>query len=500
MKSHTIDRYEIKTELGRGGMATVFLAHDPRFQRDVALKILPPEFLHDPSFKARFQREATTIATLEHQAIVPVYDFGEENGLPFLVMRYLSGGSLADRLKEQRLTFDETVRIIDHIAPALDEAHQNGIVHRDLKPDNILFDQHSNPYLTDFGIVKLTEEGNTGFTTGGRIMGTPAYMSPEQANGEELDGRSDIYSLGVIVFQMLTGHLPFDAKTPIALIMEHMTKPVPEILEINPKLPRGCDQVIKKAMAKERADRFESVGALAKALGRAPKVRTSTLKRIKPVTGSLPRIKGNTGQLSIDEEILCPQCSSTNPATTRFCTTCSTRLQLDCVVCHTTNRIDATHCTKCGVNLKQTQARREAVQEARQSSLAERKKAYREKAAQQLKDRLKTLLADLDDRKSRPQAQKRLSRLSSEAIEMLTENLLSSNDPRARYDSAVVLEQLHQRAGLEEGLSHTILQAFVDALNDSNPRVRRQIQEALQRMDNNQSNIFNSFLDWLAGG
>ena len=167
-----IGRYEIRGELGRGGMATVYHGYDPRFKRDVAIKTLPREFLHDPGFRARFEREAQTIASLEHPAIVPVYDFGEENDQPFIVMRLMTGGSLVDRLRRGPLPLSEAARILSILAPALDEAHTHGVIHRDLKPGNILFDGRDQPYLSDFGIAKLTET-SVAFTATG-IIGTPA--------------------------------------------------------------------------------------------------------------------------------------------------------------------------------------------------------------------------------------------------------------------------------------------------------------------------------------
>jgi serine/threonine protein kinase len=172
-----IGHYEGRQEIGRGGMATVYRAYDPRIKRDVAIKVLPREFLHDPTFKARFGREARTIASLEHPAIVPVYDFGEEDGQPFLVMRLMHGGSLADRIKTGALPIADALAILSHIAPGLDGAHARGVVHRDLKPNNILFDQRGDAAIADFGIAKLIQAG----TTLGRnmLMGTPAYMSPE---------------------------------------------------------------------------------------------------------------------------------------------------------------------------------------------------------------------------------------------------------------------------------------------------------------------------------
>ncbi|MBI5715884.1 MAG: serine/threonine protein kinase, partial [Chloroflexi bacterium] len=158
MATPMIGRYEVKSELGRGGMATVYHAYDPRFKRDVAIKVLPREFLHDPSFRARFEREAQTIAALEHAAIVPVYDFGEQSGVPYFVMRLMPGGSLADHLKQKgSLTLPEVSRIFNRLAPALDHAHAKGVIHRDLKPGNILFDQNNDSYLSDFGIAKLTQ-------------------------------------------------------------------------------------------------------------------------------------------------------------------------------------------------------------------------------------------------------------------------------------------------------------------------------------------------------
>jgi serine/threonine protein kinase len=266
-----IDRYEIKKEIGRGGMATVYEAYDPRFERTVAVKMLPREFMHEAEFRARFTREAKTIATLEHPAIVPVYDFGEENGQPYLVMRLMTGGSLADRLADEPLSIDETAVILKRLGSALDRAHQKGIIHRDLKPSNVLFDQYGDAFLADFGIVHVTSSTNA-LTASGSLVGTPTYMSPEQVYGDkQLDGRSDIYALGVILFQMLTGNTPYDADTPARMMMKHVMDPVPQILSVRPDLPPACNELINKAMAKERNDRFASATDLSLALTAATK-------------------------------------------------------------------------------------------------------------------------------------------------------------------------------------------------------------------------------------
>ncbi len=261
-----IGRYVIESELGRGGMATVYKAYDPRFERTVAIKVLPREFLHEPEFRARFNREAKIIAALEHPAIVPVYDFGEEDGQPYLVMRYMPGGSLADRLREGPIPIEEAARILQRLGSALDRAHSQGIIHRDLKPSNILFDQYGDAYLADFGIVHVASSSQA-LTASGSLVGTPMYMSPEQVYGDkELDGRSDIYALGIILFQMLTGQLPYEADTPAKVMMKHVLDPIPNIREVRPDLPPACEDVIAKAMAKEREQRFPTASDLANRL------------------------------------------------------------------------------------------------------------------------------------------------------------------------------------------------------------------------------------------
>jgi serine/threonine protein kinase len=264
MEVKKFGRYEIKAEIGRGGMATVYHAYDPRFEREVALKVLPREMLHDPQFRTRFEREAKTIAMLEHPAIVPVYDFGEEDGQPYFVMRYMTGGSLTERMRQGPMTVQEAAHLFARLAPALDEAHAKGIIHRDLKPGNILFDQYGEPYISDFGIAKIAATQSN--VTGSAIVGTPAYMSPEQAQGEGIDGRSDIYGLGVILFEMLTGQQPYHGDTPMSVVVKHITDPVPHILEVKPDLPPALEGVIAMAMAKDRNERFSTVRALSEAL------------------------------------------------------------------------------------------------------------------------------------------------------------------------------------------------------------------------------------------
>jgi len=280
MSFEKIGRYKVIAELGRGGMATVFRASDPNFEREVAIKVLPKAFLHDPQFRARFEREAKLVATLEHSAIVPVYDFGEEEGQPYIVMRLMSGGSLEEKLIKGRLSLDEAAKIFDRLGAALNAAHGKGIIHRDLKPANILFDQYNNAYLSDFGIARLSEGNQT--LTGENIIGTPAYMSPEQIQGDKgLDGRSDIYSMGIIFFQMLSGNAPYRSTTPAKVMMMHILDPVPNLLQVRPNLSQEVENWLEKLLSKDPDDRFATADEMVEVLQAALSDKTNATLQIK---------------------------------------------------------------------------------------------------------------------------------------------------------------------------------------------------------------------------
>jgi len=268
MAPRKIGRYEIKQVIGRGGMASVYLAFDPSFKRDVAVKVLPRESVgKGENSLERFKKELETIASLEHPAIVPVYDVGEQDGQPYFVMRYMAGGSLSVLIQEGKLSLQDTARIIERIAVALDHAHKQNVIHRDIKPDNILFDLNANPYISDFGVAKLTEV-SVDANTESRVVGTPGYMSPEQAYDQRVDARSDVYALGVVIYQMLTGRSieRFSTNTSIERVRAYLEQPIPEILEVNPNLPPEVDTIIKTAMAKDKLDRYGTAIDLARAL------------------------------------------------------------------------------------------------------------------------------------------------------------------------------------------------------------------------------------------
>ena len=272
----TLGKYTIKEKIGRGGMAEVYKAYQKNLDRYVAVKVMH-SFLIDfeeENFLKRFSREAKTMASLNHPHIVRVYDFDSFGPRShYLVMDYVSGGSLKERLEAlaaagKRMSLAQSIKIITQIADALAYAHHRDMVHRDIKPANILLDKNEEPYLTDFGIVKMVGGQTMGYTATGALIGTPAYMSPEQALGKPGDKRSDLYSLGIMLFQMVTGKLPFNADTPLAVAMKHVSEQVPLPVKFNPDVPPMLQSIILKALAKEPNDRFQTVGEMAVALHR----------------------------------------------------------------------------------------------------------------------------------------------------------------------------------------------------------------------------------------
>ena len=262
-------QYEVEREIGRGGMGIVYLARDLKLDRPVAIKTLPAHLAGSPEVRDRFLREARTAAHLSHPSIVPIHRADEIDGQVFFVMGYVDGESLAQRIQERgRPPFAETVAQLRDVALALGYAHAHGVVHRDVKAENILIERATGrAVVTDFGIARLAESKQ--LTATGQVLGTVHYMSPEQVSGEALDGRSDVYALGVVAFLALSGRFPFDSDTPSAILVSHVTRPAPRLADIAPDVPAAIANIVDRCLAKSREDRFESSGALAEALERA---------------------------------------------------------------------------------------------------------------------------------------------------------------------------------------------------------------------------------------
>jgi serine/threonine-protein kinase len=264
-----VGRYRILERVGLGGMATVYKGYDPTMDRYVAIKIPREDLTRDPTFRARFTQEARTLARLEHPHILPVHDFGEDAGHFYLVMRFVDGSTLRDLMVKRRLPLAQVLRLVGQVADALAYAHRNKVIHRDIKPSNILVDPDGSALLTDFGIAKLLEAAPH-LTGTGESLGTPNYMSPEQVRGQPVDGRTDIYSLGVVLYEAATGRCPFVAETPLAVALMHVTDPLPLPRRVDPAVPDAVERIILQALAKDPAHRFQSAADFAVALRAIP--------------------------------------------------------------------------------------------------------------------------------------------------------------------------------------------------------------------------------------
>jgi len=260
--------YEILGQIGEGGFGAVYQAYQPSIDRHVAIKVILPEYANDPEFIQRFEREAQFVARLEHPNIVPLYDYWRDQEGAFLVMRLLRGGNLSQALREGAWSLEQSARLLDQIATALDFAHRQGVVHRDIKPENIFFDEEGNAYLSDFGIAKALAKPSD-LTMAGDIIGSLLYISPEQAQSKPVTIQSDLYSLGVVMYVVLTGQHPYRDETPASLLLKQIQQPLPALSDLRPDLPVDLDDVLQQMTAKEPADRYPNAQAYADAFRKA---------------------------------------------------------------------------------------------------------------------------------------------------------------------------------------------------------------------------------------
>ncbi len=288
IEGEKVGGYTLGRQLGQGGMATVYLGHHPELDRQVAIKVMHQNFLEDAGFVARFKREAQIVAKLTHPHIVPVYDFSEHDGQPYLVMKYIQGWTLKKQLIKNPPDLDGILDIVTAIGDALNYAHAEGILHRDIKPSNIVIDQDNIPYLADFGLARLASSGESTMSAD-MLLGTPHYISPEQARGAmKLDGRTDIYSLGVVLYELLVGKVPFTGESAFSIIHDHIYTALPAPTLINPEIPQSVENVLYKALQKQPSERYETANDLISDLRQA--IKQGNLTELDPNRATIAEI------------------------------------------------------------------------------------------------------------------------------------------------------------------------------------------------------------------
>jgi eukaryotic-like serine/threonine-protein kinase len=379
----SLGQFRIVDRIGAGGMATVFKAYQPNLDRYVAVKVLPAYHARDPIFLKRFQQEARSVAKLQHANIVPIHEFGEQDGITYIVMEYVDGGTLKDRLKRS-ISVAESVDFVIQAAEGLGCAHGHGIVHRDVKPANMLVRKDGHLLLSDFGIAKILE-GTSNLTRAGTGIGTPQYMSPEQGTGQAVDRRSDIYSLGIVLFHALTGKVPFNADSPISITVKHLNEPLPIEKLRDAGVPLPIEQVVLKMTAKSAADRYQTTDALIEALTSAVVASHLSLPRwrsglqpsmpLPPVTPIPPAFPSSgplsnpaagmiyNAPLSQPLPVSQPLQSQPLPVSQPLGISGSrpSLITVSCFRCGAANQSDRLFCTSCGYELSDRKAAADRV-------------------------------------------------------------------------------------------------------------------------------------------
>ncbi len=354
----SLGQFRIVERIGAGGMATVFKAYQPTLDRYVAVKVLPAYHARDPIFVKRFTQEARSVAKLAHPNIVQIHDFGEQENITYIVMEYVDGGTLKDRLRERPVSVPEAVDCVIQAAEGLGCAHSHGIIHRDVKPANMLLRRDGHLLLSDFGIAKILE-GTVNLTRVGTGIGTPQYMSPEQGTGQPVDRRSDIYSLGIVLYHALTGQVPFTAESPLSITVKHLNDPLPLEKLRTKGVPQPIEHVVLRMTAKAPADRYQTTDALIEALSRALTAAQLTLPRWRtglqstgssgPAADQLAAFSGplsnaGAGYGQVSQPLAPPSQPSMSSLRSQLVT-------VPCFRCGAANQSDRLFCTSCGYEL-----------------------------------------------------------------------------------------------------------------------------------------------------
>jgi serine/threonine protein kinase len=314
-EGQNLGAYRVLAQLGQGGMATVYKAYHPKLDRYVAIKMVHQAFLEDPAFVTRFEREAQIVASLDHPHIVPVFDFAEHNGQPYLVMKYIEGSTLKAQLSKGALPLERIIPLMTDIADALDYAHKRGVLHRDIKPSNIVIDTNNVAYITDFGLARIAETGESTLSQD-VLLGTPHYISPEQAMGRrDLDARTDLYSLGVVLYELVVGRVPFSADTPYAIIHDHIYRALPLPSKVNPDIPAQVETVLLKALAKDPADRYQSAAEMVQAFTSA--VQSAGMNTLNPNRASSAAVEIAKMRADDEDTVTPPKIPSPMPGLPR---------------------------------------------------------------------------------------------------------------------------------------------------------------------------------------
>ncbi|HLZ24249.1 MAG TPA: serine/threonine-protein kinase [Ktedonobacterales bacterium] len=369
----TLGHCVIERMLGQGGMARVYKGRQENLDRAVAIKVLPPYYAADPAFVERFKLEARAMARLSHPNIVTVHDAGEDQGRLYIIMEYIGGGTLKQR-SARSMPLSEITRVIHEVAGALTYAASMGIIHRDVKPVNVLLDTSGRAVLSDFGIAKVLAT-SAALTQSGAGVGTPEYMSPEQCRGGSVDARSDIYALGVMLYEMLTGHTPFEADNYTALAHSHIYEPVPPPSRLNPRISLAVQAVVMKALEKDPTQRFQTATDMAITLEQAVAAQApiGPMPQRQPVPAARVTAMPQPARapVSLPLSVVCPRCRQPNAPTQRFCSACGWQLApapptvappqyprpqttgsyVTCPVCHAPNQAINRFCTTCGQSL-----------------------------------------------------------------------------------------------------------------------------------------------------